>query len=165
MIGTLKKNWLKLLQVIEEFIPALGFLVVFITFIIGIFSRYVLRSPVPWTYEVSILAYMWTVYLACGLAMKKEEHVVFSLFYDGRSEKTKKILRIIGNALMAVSMLVVFVPSIKGILYKYAKTGVLQIPVKYAFLPFILLIVDIFGRSVYNIYKELAPTQADKLKL
>ena len=108
---------------------------------------------------------MWTVYLACGLAMKKEEHVVFSLFYDGRSEKTKKILRIIGNALMTVSMLVVFVPSIKGILYKYAKTGVLQIPVKYAFLPFILLIVDVFGRSVYNIYKELAPTQADKLKL
>jgi len=164
LINTLKKIFLKLVQFIEEFIPALGSLVIFITFIIGIFSRYLLRRPVPWTYEVSILAYMWTVYLACGLAMKKKEHVVFGLFYDSRSKKTKKILRVAGNALIAVSMLVIFVPSIKGILYKSATTGVLEIPVRYAFLPFLLLIVDVFVRSVYNIFKNFAPTKADKLK-
>lgn len=164
LTGTIKKILSKLVWIIEEFIPTLGFLVIFSTFIIGIFSRYVFRSPVPWTYEVSILAYMWTVYFACGLAMKKKEHVVFSLFYDSRSEKTKKILRVTGNALIAVSMLIILVPSIKGILYKSAITGVLRIPVKYAFLPFLLLIVDVFVRSVYNIYIDFAPIQEDKLK-
>jgi len=164
LIGTIKKILSKLVQFIEEFIPALGFLIIFFTFITGIFSRYVFRRPVPWTYEVSILAYMWTVYFACGLAMKKNEHVVFGLFYESRSEKTKKILRVTGNTLIAVSMLIIFMPSIKGILYKSAITGVLRMPVKYVFLPFLLLIVDVFIRSVYKIYIDIAPIQKINFK-
>ena len=45
----------KVMTVLSEGVPMVAFLVVFVTFMMTIFCRYVLRFAIPWSYEVSIL--------------------------------------------------------------------------------------------------------------
>jgi len=155
-----------LLDFVEETIPAIMFLVIFIVFLIGILSRYVLRQPVPWTYEASVLAFMWCAYFACGYAMRNGDHVVFTLVYDMFPPKIQKVCRILVNVLVAATVLVSFFPAIKSISTYRGYTGVLKIPFKYAFIPFIIMYFDIFCRSVYELVQEFIhkPGAQEKLE-
>ncbi|MCD8350579.1 MAG: TRAP transporter small permease [Planctomycetaceae bacterium] len=145
----------------EQIVPVFSFAVIFVSFIIGIFSRYVFNMPVVWTYEVSILAYMWTAYFGASYAYKMNEHVVFGLFYDGRSKAAKKFLRILYNLLIGVFLGMFFWPATTSILARTAKTGSLLWPQKYVFLPFVFMLLAVALRCAFNIYLELTGQSSD----
>lgn len=149
-----KKVWRGVTFFFEELMPALCFLTLFVTFIIGIFSRYVFKTPVEWTYEVSLLAYMWTTYFGASYAYKKNDHVVFGLFYDGRGPTMKRFLRILHNLAIAAAMAILFYPATMTLLRRTAKTGTLLWPQKYMFLPFAFMLVAVGLRCLYNVYMD-----------
>lgn len=124
------------------------FLVIFITFMTTIISRYCLKKPVTWSYEVSVLAYMWTMFFASGIALKYEEHVVFGLVYDKRSEKGKAIYRMIYNAMLIVLLAWSLPSGIRAIMKSQMITGVLKLPYKLVFAPYFFMMVDIIVRSI-----------------
>ncbi|MDF2614228.1 MAG: transporter small permease subunit [Clostridia bacterium] len=145
-------------------VPTVAFLIIFITFMIGIVSRYVLRKPVPWTYEISILAYMWTTFFGVGQAIKLDEHVVFGLVYDSVSEKLQRVFRITYNLVIVILVSIVFVPCTSSMLSKQGITGVLQLPYKWVFAPFLLMFIDIIVRCAYNVVKEFIPQKKGEVK-
>lgn len=151
---SVKKAWGGITFFFEELLPALSFATLFVTFIIGIFSRYIFKTPVEWTYEVSLLAYMWTTYFGASYAYKRNDHVVFGLFYDGRGPGMKRFLRILYNLVVAVAMAILFYPATMTILRRTAKTGTLLWPQKYVFLPFAFMLVAVCLRCLYNIYMD-----------
>jgi TRAP-type C4-dicarboxylate transport system, small permease component len=145
----------------EEILPALCFAVIFVAFMIGILSRYILRVPVVWTYEISILAYMWTTFFGASYAFKKNEHVVFGLVYDGLGDGAKRCLRILYNLLAAFFMGLFFYPATMSILSKTAKTGSLLWPQKYVFLPFAFMLFAVTLRAIHNIYVDVKGGRSD----
>lgn len=161
----IKKIWLSVVNFIEVVIPTISFFILFIVFLIGIFSRYVVRQPVPWTYELSLLTFITIIYLAFGYATKKKELVAFSLVYEKFNEKIKKVCRIVSNILIVGLVIIIIVPGVKGILGLSSITGVLRIPLKYAFLPFIFMAVDMVIRALYQLFVEIFPKQAKKLSM
>ena len=70
----------KIMTVLSEGVPMLSFCIVFITFMMTIISRYVLRVAIPWSYEVSILGYMYCMFFGSGIAIKRDEHVTSVCF-------------------------------------------------------------------------------------
>lgn len=158
---TVKKVWRWIVWFFEEFVPAVSFAVIFVTFIIGIFSRYVLKTPVVWTYEVSILAYMWTTYFGASYAFKKNDHVVFGLVYDGRGPAAKRAFRLLYNAMMLAAMAILIYPATMTLLKRTGKTSSLLWPQKYVFLPFAFMLLAVGLRCVYNIYLDATGRMSD----
>ncbi|MGI6055936.1 MAG: TRAP transporter small permease [Bilifractor sp.] len=132
----------KILDFFEVDLTGVTFLVIFVSFLTSIISRYVLRAPVPWTYETSILGYMWTMYFGVGRALRNDEHVVFSLVYDKMNPKGKAVCRIIYNALLCFLLVIIFWPGLQTLSASSMVTGVLKIPYKVAFAPYFFMLAE-----------------------
>ncbi|WP_069999529.1 TRAP transporter small permease [Cellulosilyticum sp. I15G10I2] len=163
-MDNVKKIGKKVIDFLGITVPTITFLIIFITFMIGIISRYVLRQPVPWTYEISILAYMWTMFFGVGQAIRLDEHVVFGLVYDSASEKVQKIFRVIYNLAVAILVTIAFMPCLNSMLSKRGITGVLQLPYKWVFAPFLLMFIEIILRCAYNVIKEFMLQKKEEVK-
>ena len=154
----------KIMTVISEGIPMVAFLVVFITFMMTIFCRYVLRFAIPWSYEVSILGYMYCMFFGSGIALKRDEHVVFSLLYDKLPPLGKLISKLVYNAALIILIAIVFTPCFKSLMASTMKTGILKMPYKVVFAPFMWMLFEcafrclFYMKSSWQEYKEV--TQA-----
>lgn len=97
-----KKIGKKIVDFLGVFIPNITFLVIFLTFMVTIVSRYFFKTPVTWSYEVSVLGYMWTMFFGVGKAMEADEHVVFGLVYDAVKPRTQFIFKVVYNTFLLI---------------------------------------------------------------
>lgn len=73
-----------------------------VTVLLGVFFRYVVRSPLGWTEELSRYMMIWMALLSVALCIWRHEHVGVTMF-------VKKIPRIAAKAMIFVSnMMVMF---------------------------------------------------------
>lgn len=154
----------KVLKVIADFlgetVPAITFAVIFVTFVAQIIARYFFGKSITWSNEVSVLAYMWTMFFGVGKAMETDSHVVFGLVYDAVGQKTRYIFRMGYNILLIVCLALAFVPCVDKWMGQKMITGVLKLPYKVVFAPFIYMMAEMIIRSivemrkVHKLYKE-----------
>ncbi len=141
----------KVIYFFDTLLPNITFTIIFLTFMLTIISRYILKTPITWSYEVSILAYMWTMFFGVGKALQKKEHVVFSLLYDHVSPRKQLIFDILSNTLIILLIGIAFVPSVNSLLKKKMITGVLKIPFTVAFAPLIYMFANVIIRSIIEL--------------
>jgi len=55
--------------------------IMFATFIIQIFSRYVLNYPIGWSEEVVITTWLWTVLWGAAFVLSEKEEIRFDIIY------------------------------------------------------------------------------------
>jgi TRAP-type C4-dicarboxylate transport system permease small subunit len=152
---TAKKTFAIILDIVEKYIPALTFGIMFSLFILQIFFRYFLNSPLTWPYELTLFAFIWTVMLGGGYAMRLDDHVEFGVVYDKLSSRGKCWFRLIGNGLVTVAFLISIVPVYKSVMaFDYRKSAVLRIPYHIAFFPFVVLFLIIIGRNLYRLSQD-----------
>ncbi len=154
-LNHLRKIGKAAVYILGTVIPNITFTVIFVTFMVTIVSRYVLKTPVAWSYEVSILAYMWTMFFGVGRALTADEHVVFGLVYDSVRPGVRRIFRIAVNLLLIILLVVVFVPSIHSLMSKRMVTGVLKLPFSVVFAPLIYMFGEIIVRSIIELRKNI----------
>ena len=139
----------KVMAVLSEGIPMVAFLVVFVTFMMTIFCRYVLRFAIPWSYEVSILGYMYCMFFGSGIALKRDDHVVFSLLYDKLPPIGQLISKLVYNAALVVLIAIIFVPCLNSLMASTMKTGILKMPYKAVFAPFLWMLFECAFRCLF----------------
>ena len=139
----------KIMTVLSEGVPMVAFLVVLVTFMMTIICRYVLRFAIPWSYEVSILGYMYCMFFGSGIALKRDEHVVFSLLYDKLPPLGKLICKLVYNIVLIVLIAIVFVPCINSLMASTMKTGILKMPYKFVFAPFLWMLFECAFRCLF----------------
>lgn len=152
----------KIMTVLSEGIPMLSFIIVFATFMMTIITRYVIRIAIPWSYEVSILGYMYCMFFGSGLAVKRDEHVVFSLIYDKLSPKGKMISKLLYNVILIVLICCAFIPCCKSIFAMKQVTGILKMPYKIVFAPFLWMLAEIVVRSIIVMKEAVKEYKASK---
>ena len=158
----MKKNanwklfWKKLLDLLEIHLPSIIFILLFLSFLIGIFARYILKNPQSWTFEFSSICYLAVGILSWGIAHRTDEHVVFDMLYEKLSSKAQCILRIISNIVMAVTAALLIYPSIT---YMQGMAGltaqIIKIPRYIIFLPFTISFTVAFVRSAYRAITDI----------
>ena len=87
-----------------EFIAATMLAAVFLTFLLQIFSRYVLLTPFGWTLELCLILWVWIVFFGCAFLVREREHVTFDIFYLAAPRRLRQILALIACASIVIGM-------------------------------------------------------------
>jgi len=152
----MKKLYAFLLNIVELYIPAVTFTVMFSVFIIQIIFRYALNMPLKWTYEVTVLAFIWTTLLGACYMRRVGKHINFNMFYNGRSEKTQLIFRLAGNGIVLFTCAVCFIPTIKYLDFLFIdKSPVLRLPMGVGFFPIIVFLLLIGVHSAEDLVRDI----------
>ena len=141
-------------DVLELYVPAAAFVCMFVAFILGVFTRYVLRDPIRWTYEVSQICFVWTGILSACYAQRYEDHIVFSLLYDGLTPLRKNVMRIVAHVMVLI-LVIAIGPSLSYLLDLDAITSVLEIPRALVFAPYAVLLVVTVIRYGYRLAMDV----------
>ena len=162
-MNSLKKVLEKICKVwdfIGVYIPTLSFAVLFLCFMATMILRYCFKISLNWGSELAILCYMWIMFWGSGYGLSHNDHVVFSLVYDRCSARTQMIMKVFYSIVMTALMLWALPACVKAMLRSNMITGVLKIPYKVAFAPFLYMLVDnavralIYGWKSIQEYKE-----------
>lgn len=159
---TARKLGRRVMDFLGIFVPNVTFCVIFITFMISIISRYCFKTPVAWSYEISVLGYMWTMFFGVGKAIENDEHVVFGLVYDTLKPFGKFLFKCIYNSFLLILLVICLMPSVDALLSKKMVTGVLKLPYTVVFAPFIYMLVETIVRTAINIKKSYEEYKGNK---
>ncbi|MDP2678536.1 MAG: TRAP transporter small permease [Rhodoferax sp.] len=130
------------------------FLALFVVFIVQITARFGFNQPLPWTDEAAVILYIWVILWAAAVVVPEREHVVFDLLWNSVGRRARQLMRIVGNLLIG-GLALVALPANWDYVKFMAREGspVLEIPLMWVYLPFILLLVALVVRSAWAIWQ------------
>jgi len=96
---------------VTEFIAAGLLAAMFVTFLLQIFSRYVLQTPFGWTLEFCLILWVWIVFFGCAFLVREKDHVTFDIFYLAAPARVRQVLALVAAASITVGMLWAFLPT------------------------------------------------------
>lgn len=116
-------------DIVDLYYPAVCLLILLVSFLIGIISRYILKTPQTWTYELSTVCFLNTVVASWPYVQRQGRHIVFDMVYEKQHRKLKLAMRIAGNFLIAFSASALFLATFRYLSdMKSLTTQVLHIP-------------------------------------
>ncbi len=128
-------------DIVEIYIPVATFVIMFVTFVLQIFFRYILRQPLAWAYEVTVSCYLWLVILGACYAQRDHGHVTFTLITDKMPIRGRAFCTFMGSLLICVAFAWAFVPSLKFVLMmKMQKTSMLKIGLNIVYFPYVVFL-------------------------
>ena len=120
-----------------------GLLKYLLTFLVGLFTvsvflqvliRFVFKYPVPWTEEVSRIAFVYTIFIGATIAVRQKAHLNIDFLLVVLPPRLARAITLLGTALVAVFL--VFVTWL-GIEFVRATgvqvTPVMQVPFRYLY--------------------------------
>jgi len=132
------------------------FFALFLTFLIQITARFGFDRPLPWTDELAVVLYLWAILWACAFMVPAREHVVFDLVWNSVSKPVRRLMKIAGHLMIGGLALIALPASWDYVHFmNREKTPVLDISFMWVFLPFVLLLISLVVRSVWNIWCAL----------
>lgn len=94
-----------------EFIAAAMLAAMFLTFLIQIFSRYVLLQPFGWTLELCLILWVWIVFFGCAFMVREKDHVTFDIFYLAAPRRIRQILALAAAGAIVIGMALALLPT------------------------------------------------------
>ncbi len=132
------------------------FLALFAVFILQIAARFAFQQPLPWTDEAAVILYIWVILWAAACVVPAREHVVFDLLWNSVSQRSRRAMKLVGHALIG-GLALVGLPASWDYVHFMAREGtpVLDIPLMWVYLPFVLLMVALVLRSGFGIREAI----------
>ena len=161
-------NILKRLQSLANFITATMLAVLFFTFLLQIFSRYILKAPFGWTLELCLILWLWIVFFGCSFAVRDQDHVKFDIFYYATPKKVQLIFSIISAIGVIVIMGYSFLPTIDYIDWmKMRKTTTVKIfnnkiPLSYIFSVYGIFLLSVIIQYIWKLFNLMKSGLPDK---
>ena len=125
----------------------------FIVFIVQITARFGFNKPLPWTDEAAVILYVWVILWAAAFIVPEREHVAFDLVWNSVNQRTRQVMKIVGNLLIG-GLALVGLPATWDYVKFMSREGspVLGISFMWVFMPFVLLLLALVVRSVRAIW-------------
>ena len=127
---------------------AISAITFFLMVCINVFTRYVLKTPIIASIELSRIFFVWSCFLAAGITYYKKGHIVISFVFDKFSERGKKILALSLHLLSLVFFTLITYWSVEVVyLIWNTEFPILGITQSWLYLPvpFISLIMFLFS--------------------
>ncbi len=136
-----KKLWGVLEDVIGIYLPGVTFIIMFVVFCIQVICRYLFDFQFRWSYELTVIAFMWTTVMGACYASRTKDHVSFDLIYKKFGPRTRAAMDIAGDALVLASLCLLFKPALEYIDFMgIKKTASLGISFRLVYAPIMLFI-------------------------
>lgn len=178
---------------IAECVAAMALAAIFIIFLLQIFTRYAPKiswlmpipplaewmaamQPIGWTVNLISLIWVWVIFFGCAFFVRQKDHVAFDIFYLALPRSGRAALSVLGAIILIGVMLYSFGPTWDAImgsrLMELKKIQTLRLPitgdkiaVKWMFVSYIVLMVAVISRAVWQICTVLrfgVPTEPDE---
>lgn len=151
-------GWLRTLKIVADSIGVGLFTIAFTGFIVQVFFRYVVNRPILWTEEVTMIAFVWTVFWAAAFIVNIREHVTFDVVYEVMSPKVKRIMAIF-SMIVLIGTFLVLIPAtwdyLEFLLRK--KSPVLRIPMAWIYGCYILFVVNFTIQAALRLWRLFMP--------
>lgn len=125
---------------------------IFLTFMLQIISRYVIRQPLGWTLEASLLSWLWLVFWSSAFILKENDHVRFTVLIDHVRPGTRRVYAVF-TAVAIIAALAVSLPATFDFVsfMKIEKTSLLKVRFDVVFSVYLIFAVAIIARYVWRI--------------
>jgi TRAP-type C4-dicarboxylate transport system permease small subunit len=106
------RNWLQMSErlnsIIEKVVIILMFIVTLLT-TVGVFSRYLFGVPIVWLYELTLVFFVWTIFLGCSVAFKRQEHIYLDFVLSRLSGTPGRLFAMLLNLVTVLFLLICIV--------------------------------------------------------
>jgi len=134
----------------------------FLAFVLQITARYVLKSPLPWTLELSLTMWLWTVFWGSALCLRNRDHIAFDMIYNHVRPELRKVFGIISALVIIVAMLASLPATWDWVSFlTIKKSATLRIPLAYVFGIYLLFMVGTIVIYAVRLRKIFSNTPDD----
>jgi TRAP-type transport system small permease protein len=115
-----------------------------LTFLVGLFTvsvflqvliRFVFKYPLPWTEEVSRIAFVYTIFIGATIAVREKAHLNVDFLLVVLPRRVARAVTLLGTALVAIFLLFVTWQGIEFVRQTGVQvTPVMQVPFRYLYL-------------------------------
>lgn len=120
---------LEALTTLSGYVSALLMAGICIAVFCSVFSRYILNDPWRWTEETARLLFVWMLFMAASIGVRRGLHFRFTLLIDSVGTTPKVILEILANVWVIFFSSIMLVRGLSfAILNLKQLTPALQIP-------------------------------------
>jgi C4-dicarboxylate transporter, DctQ subunit len=121
--------------------------VMFVAFIVQIVFRYLLNFPIGWTFELTMIAWLWLVLWGAAFVVKESEEIRFDLIYGAAGPRTRRVMGIITG----VAIVALYGGSLPATIdyvsfMKVEKTAYLKIRIDYLYSIYVFFAVAVIVR-------------------
>ncbi|MGR3663040.1 MAG: TRAP transporter small permease [Paracoccaceae bacterium] len=147
-----------------DYVGVLLFMSAFCGFIVQVFFRYVLNQPLAWTEEVTMIAFIWTVFWAAAFMVPIKDHVTFDVVYDVVAPRTRRVMTTISMILLLVAF-VMLIPRtfdyLDFLLHK--KSPVLRIQMTWVYGCYVLFLISFSIQAAWRLYHLFRSTWREQI--
>ena len=141
------KRWL-------DYIGGALFLALFAVFILQIGARFLFNQPLPWTDEIAVVLYIWSIFWACAFMVPAASHVSVDILIARLSVKPRLWLQTLGQVLLGGLALQALPASWDYVLFMQREaTAVLGLPLFWVFLPLLVLLLMLVLRGIWQMVR------------
>lgn len=149
---------------LTEGIAATLLAAMFLTFLLQIFSRYVLAAPFGWTLELCLTLWLWIVFFGNAFIVRRRDHVSFDIAYLAAPARLRRIMALISAVAIAAAMCWSFLPTLDYIDWmKIRKSATLKIPMRTVFSIYLVFMVALTLGCLWRIIHLLRPNADHEL--
>jgi TRAP-type C4-dicarboxylate transport system permease small subunit len=152
-VGRMLGGVSRLVRLVAEYATALFFCTLFFAFILQIFMRFAINSPLNWPEELSIICYIWIVFVACSFTLRDGQHVIFTIVVQSLPRLARRILALIASLFVVVMLLWVSYGIVDYVTFmKVEKTPALFLRKDYVFSIFIVFTAMLILRFLWTAF-------------
>jgi C4-dicarboxylate transporter DctQ subunit len=125
---------------------------IFLLFMLQIISRYVFNSPIGWTLEANLLAWLWLVFWSSAFILKDKDHVRFTMIVDHSRPALRRIYVVITSVFVIAALAISFLPTLDFVAFmKIEKTSLLKVRFDFAFSIYLIFTVALIARYSWRV--------------
>ncbi len=135
----------------------------FLSFILQIFSRYVINHPLGWTLEACLLAWLWTVFWGSAFLLEDKDHVKFDILYSSVGPRVRRVFALLA-AIAIVAALGTSLPATADFIafMKIEKTSLLGVRFDYVFSIYLIFTTAVILRYTLRAWAVLRGSKLDE---
>ncbi|WP_428641632.1 TRAP transporter small permease [Roseibium sp.] len=139
----------------------------FLTFLLQIFSRYVMEQPFGWTLELCLVLWVWLVFFGNAFIVRERDHVSFDILYLAAPPGPRKVMALVSALAIALALAWSLLPTWDWIDFlKIKKSATLKIPMRTIYSIYAVFLVIVVLRYVWtfvHVLRHGAPSEAHEI--
>lgn len=153
-------NWLRRGA---EAVGALMMLALFATFLLQIFSRYVMDQPFGWTLELCLILWVWVVFFGCAFFVRNEDHITFDLLYRSASSGPRRVMAAISALAIVAGLSWSLVPTWDWIDFlRIKRSPTLRVPMRDVYFIYAVFLVAVIAAYAWRLVRILKDGAVDE---
>lgn len=136
-------------------LSSIGF---FLVVILSIASRFIFKTPILGSIELSRLFFVWACMLSAGLAYKKNAHIAITFLVDKMSDRIQNIIEIILNIISLAFFIMLTYYSISVIIsFRFLNMPMTGLSQSWFYIPIPLVSLFMALYTIESSFKNLKP--------